>query len=248
VDVPGSEFVEPADSVLVATGQFPDTDWIDKRPRKALVGEDQWLKSGRAQTTALAQVFVAGDFATGASTLIDAIGHARTCAREVDAFLMKRERLEDVVQIEDGRDDARSREMDDIPRQPMPALPLTERGIVTEVETGFDQDTSVTEARRCYLCHYKYEIDMTRCIYCDQCVEVKPRPNCIVKTRALVKDEEGRITGWEPAQEDLRKATEHIYWVHQEDCIRCNACLEVCPVDCISVQKVSRAVRARATP
>ena len=31
------------------------------------------------------------------------------------------------------------------------------------------------------------------------------------------------------------------YFINQEDCIRCNKCLEVCPVDCISVQKVSLA-------
>jgi formate hydrogenlyase subunit 6/NADH:ubiquinone oxidoreductase subunit I len=32
------------------------------------------------------------------------------------------------------------------------------------------------------------------------------------------------------------------YFINQNDCIRCNACLEVCPTGCISVQKVSRCV------
>ncbi len=93
VPIPGSEGVWPADNAILATGQFPDTSWIDDALRGQLVGDDGWLKSGRAVRTAHDKVFAAGDFAQGAMSLIDAIGHAKRCAREVDAFLCGRERL-----------------------------------------------------------------------------------------------------------------------------------------------------------
>jgi len=247
VEVGGSEFVEPADTVLLATGQFPDPAWIDPGLQGRLVGEDQWLLNGRKHHTAIDNLFVAGDFATGASTLIDAIGHAKRCARLVDEYLMSEKRLVDAVHVEDGRDQARTRTMDEIGRHPIPTLPVAERHLEEEVEVGYDEDTSRREAQRCYLCHYKYEIDMDVCIYCDQCVEVKPREQCIVKVSDLVTDEEGRIVGWHEAEDVLNKPTMHEYFINQEDCIRCNACLEVCPVDCISVQKVSLATLPRGS-
>ena len=87
VPIPGSESVWPADNVILATGQFPDTSWIDAPLRGQLVGDDGWLKSGRAVRTAHEKLFAAGDFAQGAMSLIDAIGHAKRCAREIDTFL-----------------------------------------------------------------------------------------------------------------------------------------------------------------
>ncbi len=51
VPIPGSECVWPADNVILATGQFPDTSWIDGQLRGQLVGDDGWLKSGRAVRT-----------------------------------------------------------------------------------------------------------------------------------------------------------------------------------------------------
>ena len=92
VPIPGSECVWPTDNVILATGQFPDTSWIDDGLRGQLVGDDGWLKSGRAVRTAHEKLFAAGDFAQGAMSLIDAIGHAKRCAREIDAFLCGRVR------------------------------------------------------------------------------------------------------------------------------------------------------------
>ena len=90
---PAARCVWPADNVILATGQFPDTSWIDAALRGQLVGDDGWLKSGRAVRTAHEKLFAAGDFAQGAMSLIDAIGHAKRCAREIDTFLCGVERL-----------------------------------------------------------------------------------------------------------------------------------------------------------
>jgi NADPH-dependent glutamate synthase beta subunit-like oxidoreductase/ferredoxin len=238
IDIPGSEFELPCDTVLLATGQFPDTAWIDETFRDLLVGEDDWLKSVSSSLTDHARIFATGDFATGAKSLIDAIGHAKACVQRVDRFLMGEARLFDVVEVSDTPEGSgRIREMDAVPLQHIPTIPVAARALTSEVETGYHRDTSIDEAQRCYLCHYKYEIDIDKCIYCEWCIRAKPRPDCIVRVKDLRYDEQGVIVGFERAQST--EETKMIY-INQEDCIRCNACVQACPVDCISVQKVSR--------
>ncbi len=230
--IDGSEFDMPADTVLLATGQIPDTSWIDEGLKSLLVDGVGRLKPEAAGS----KFFFAGDFKNGASSLIQAIGHAKECSRRVDRFLMGEDRLREVVDIEDATETGRIREMDAVGLQPMPAVPLDRRDLATEVETGFEYATAVEEAQRCYQCHYKFEIDSDKCIYCDWCVKAKPRPECILKVKDLKYDSKGRIVGWELA----KTADEvHLIWINQQDCIRCGACVAACPVDCISIQKVS---------
>ena len=237
VEVPGSEFEIPADTILLATGQFPGTGWIDASLRAELVQPDGWLKSGRHTQTAVEKLFVAGDFATGASTLIQAIAHGKDCARAVDRFLMGGERLAEVAVIEDATATGRIREMDSAPRQPMPALPLEQRTLSAEVERGLSPEGAADEAQRCYLCHFKYEIDPDKCIYCDWCLKAKPRPDCIVKVSSLIYDGQDRVAGFNRARST---ETTRLIWINQADCIRCNACVDACPVDAISIQRVSK--------
>lgn len=236
-EIPGSEFEIPADTVLLATGQFPQTSFIEGALRDALVDRDQWLKSGRKQKTAVDKIFVAGDFATGAQTLIQAIAHGKDCARAVDEFLMGEVRLQDMAVVEDVTVSGRIREMDYVERQPMPAIPVEKRGLVAEVETGFTPSLAVDETQRCYLCHYKYEIDTDKCIYCDWCIKAKPRPDCIVKVSNLIYDNQERVVGYTRA---LNSETTKLIWINQADCIRCGACVDACPVDAISIQKVGK--------
>lgn len=236
VPVPGSEFEVEAGQVLLATGQFPDTRWIRGKLRDMLVGEDGWLKSSKDGATAHPKIFVCGDFALGATSLIRSIGHARQAARAVDRALTGEERILDGAVVEDAKSTGRIREMDFVPRQAMPAVETGRRELGLEVETGYSPESAVDETQRCYLCHYKYEIDHDRCIYCDWCIKAKPRPRCILKVKELVKDSAGRTVEFKIAH--TSEEAKYIY-INQEDCIRCHACVNACPVDCISLQKVS---------
>jgi NADPH-dependent glutamate synthase beta subunit-like oxidoreductase/ferredoxin len=235
--ISGTEFDVPCDTVLLATGQFPDTGWIQGNDRPLL--DEQGVMHGRTSGASAHQnIFIAGDFATGATTLIDAIAHAKQCALDVDRTLMGEQRVLEVAEVVDAPGGSgRIREMDAVPMQEMPVIPVHMRGLNAEVETGYSRGLSVEETQRCYMCHLKYEIDPDKCIYCDWCLKVKPRPNCIVRVKALTYDAQGRITGYQQASST--EETTMIY-INQEDCIRCNACVEACPVDCISVQRVSR--------
>lgn len=237
VEIPGSEFKIPADTVLLATGQFPGTEWIEGALREKLLDKDGWLLSGRKHKTAVDKIFVAGDFATGASSLIQAIAHAKETARHVDRFLMGEDRLKDVALVEDVEQTGRIREMDYVNRQPMPMLPLEKRSLTAEVELGYDPALATDETQRCYLCHYKFEIDPDKCIYCDWCLKAKPRPDCIVKVAELIYDSQDRIVGYTRAR---NSETTKLIWINQADCIRCGACVDACPVDAISIQRVSK--------
>lgn len=234
--IAGSEIDVPADTVLLCTGQNPDLSWIDESLAGDLAAPDDRIRRMDAHATSAPHLYVAGDYATGAVSLIDAIGHARACARRVDTDLMGEERRVDRVCIEDAESTGRTRAMDELPRQPMPTLPIPERGLDREVETGFDETAARTEASRCYLCHYKFEIDNDLCIYCDRCLKVKPVENCIVKVNELEFAPDGRITGY---RRSTGSRNYNLLFIDQNECIRCGACVEVCPVECITLQRVS---------
>ena len=237
VEVPGSQFRIEADTVLLATGQFPDLAWVEPALRSTLAQRDQWTVGADGfQSGSEPKLFIAGDAATGASSLIQAIGHAKRCIRSVDRFLSGRDRLADAVVVDDAADTGRIREMDAVPLQPMPMLPMAERHLTAEVETGYTRAGAPEETQRCYRCHYKYEIDTGVCIYCDWCIKAKPRPECIVRVKSFQYDAEGRIVGWVKAE---KTDDTYVVWINQADCIRCGACLRACPVDAIELQKVS---------
>jgi formate dehydrogenase major subunit len=234
--------------VILATGQFPQAAWIDAELAPKLVARDGWLASGTGCQTAQRNIFVAGDFALGATTLIQAIGHAKECARKVDAWLTGRPRTEQVAQIgaafrsklPGGRTTGRTAEMNVIPIHPMPALAVAARGLEAEVETGFAEPVAREEASRCYLCHYKFEIVDRDCVLCDECLKVKPVEGCIVEIASLLRDEEGRVLGYTKVE---KGGTDSLYynrlWIDQSQCIRCGRCEAVCPVNAITIQKVT---------
>jgi len=217
------EFDVPADTVLLATGQFPDHSW------ECAPEDFQTLENFQ-------KVFAAGDYASGASSLIDAIGHAKEVAENVDEFLMGEKRMEKSVLVEPAETTGRTKAMDSLPRNRMPMLPVAERSLLGEVETGYDEKRATDEANRCYRCHFKFEIDQDKCIKCDWCLKAKPRPECILMLKSIEHDDEGRAISWE-STDYVREM--NLIWINQDECIRCGACLKACPVDAINLQKVS---------
>ena len=219
IGIEGTEFSIPADMVLLGTGQQASTWWQD-----------------------VDGLFLAGDATTGPGSLIDAIGHGKSVARQVDQALMGEDRFEEVVVVEDADPIGRTREMDAIERLKMPEIAVPTRGVTDEVESGLGKLDSETEASRCYLCHYKFEIDNDLCIYCDRCLKVMPVDGCIVKVSDLIYDDAERISGY---IESTSTANYNRLHLDQNACIRCGACVEVCPVECITLQKVTQETRPK---
>lgn len=218
--IEGSEFVIPADCVILAIGQTAeDLDGVpEKNPELPISGEN---------------LFLAGDFRNGSGTVIEACADGRKVARNVHEFLADVE-FEEIVEIleVDIKDLTRKREHDFLPQEKMPTIPVSQRAKTAEVETGFVNERAIVEAHRCYLCHYNFQIDLDRCIYCMKCIDVMP-VDCIKLAKDIRITSEGNLIYEATKRWDEVEAIA----IDNNECIRCGNCLRACPVGCISVSK-----------
>lgn len=244
----GSSINIDTDSVILATGQRADTQWVSGQTGESIMAGQLGLSIVNEFDTPHPKVFVAGDFATGATTLIDAIAHGRKAALRVTRFLtgassptkkIKIERKKFATDFEGGQF-PRTQEMNVIPIQPVPVINATDRIDGAEVELGYDQTLTDQAGKRCYLCHYKFEIDNRLCVLCDECVKVKPTDDCILPISDLSLDDDGSVVKYKQL---CKGESDSLYynqlWINQDKCIRCGQCEAVCPVGAISIQKVS---------
>jgi len=231
--IEGSEFVLPADSVIVAAGQRPE-------PIEAGALKDaQGLAAADRDSfrTSLKGLYVAGDYLTGPSTVIESVGMGRRAAERIARDLTGKAFREKAVRMEEAEITDRKRTWDYLPREEMPAVqPVQERfrRLNVEVETGLTPERAKEESKRCYLCYLHYEIDVSRCIYCRYCIDVAPR-DCIKLVKEVLTNEVGAVTGF---VETTRWREVNAVVIDNSRCIRCGECMRVCPVNCISVTRV----------
>ncbi|RMF16367.1 MAG: 4Fe-4S ferredoxin, partial [Gammaproteobacteria bacterium] len=230
--IEGSEFEIECDTLLIAIGQKTVNDYLDMP-----MDLDRWgnVRIAENGMTSVEGVFAAGDYVSGPSTVIKAIGHGRDIALKMDQWLMGKVRRKKVVKIEAVEAPLRERAWDFIPLQEIPTIPVPERleSLANEVETGYPKDIAEEEAKRCYLCYLRYEIDVDNCIYCRACIEVAPR-NCI----KMVEGVEIKADGTYGALQETRDWKDvGAIWIDNKECIRCGACYKVCPTQCISITR-----------
>ncbi|MCP4213577.1 MAG: FAD-dependent oxidoreductase [bacterium] len=215
--IPGSEFSMEADTVVFA------------------IGQEQEEKLSGHKDTKESNFFVAGDFRNDASTVIQAAADGRRAAGEVHMFLSDVKTYRELVSIEEVHETGRTHDYDFIPRQRMNETPLTQRRNKNEeVELGFDKEKALEESKRCYLCHYNFQIDIKRCIYCMACIDVMPA-DCIKMAKDIQITEDGNLEYVEAVNWSEVQAIA----IDNDKCIRCGKCVEACPVGCISISKYS---------
>jgi len=157
--IPDSEHHLPAEVVIFAIGQSPETAFLEgaglaRRPNGTLVVDPETLMTSRPG------VFAGGDVVTGTTFVVDAIAAGHRAARAIDRYLRGEAGagepvLQPVVEISPEELTARRQAglLPPAPRVPSPRLPAEERRrSFVEVERTFSEEEARREAARCLQC------------------------------------------------------------------------------------------------
>jgi len=151
IPVPGSEFLLPCDTVIVAVGQRLTGTF----PGLALSPAGTLLVDPITLQTNLPGVFAGGDAVNGPATVVEAIAAGRRAAEAIWRYLQGQDlALAGAPKQPDLRDVAYYMPSHPAPqpRAIMPSLPLAQRATFAEVALGLTKEQAIAEARRCLSC------------------------------------------------------------------------------------------------
>jgi ferredoxin len=196
-------------------------------------------------------VFVAGDLAHGTRLLIDAVASGKTAARSVYRFLTGR-----TITMEATAAHVplplykRERGYESVRRVTVPALEPDERLKHPDamVELGYDREEAMREASRCLDCGVSPVFDGSRCVLCGGCVDVCPTQCLKLVALAGLETNAGLDAAIRGTLGDDADRESHSAILKDEDrCIRCALCAMRCPVDAISMERVTFSTRWRCS-
>ncbi len=155
--IKGGEFTLEFDSIIAAIGQRPDipTEFDLKTGRGNTIGVSLMQATGREG------VWAGGDVATGPASVIEAIAAGRRAAGSIDKYLGGEGDIEEELTQERlyGMCVGSVDKFAYLHQVEMPCLAVEERqGNFVEVELGFDEETALREARRCFQCGVRLQI------------------------------------------------------------------------------------------
>jgi ferredoxin len=231
------------DSVMLAVGQSPQLGFLSDGGEDVEQFRPGWPTTDpKTLATTANGVFVAGDLAHGTRLLIDAVASGKAAARSAYQFLTGNSLSAHAVTAHLTQDRYRREPgYESIRRVPVPLAHPAERlhhpdGLV---ELGYTAEQAMREASRCLDCGVTPVFDGVRCVLCGGCADVCPTL-CLklVPLSDIVQTEEMRaVIEGSLGEQDLSL---HSAILKDEDrCIRCAACAMRCPVDAISMERVS---------
>lgn len=233
----------PCDTVMLAVGQSPKVDFLADGGADVEMGRPGWPKvNPQTLETTAPGVFVAGDLAHGTRLLIDAVASGKAAARSVYRYLTGRElRPEQVMVPLAEHYYRRERGYEAVRRVTPPSAHPRERlrDPKALVELTYSEEQAVREASRCLDCSVTPVFDGTRCVLCGGCADVCPT-QCLklIPLSAMLPSAELQAA----IQAALGEAEldENSAILKDEDrCIRCAACAMRCPVDAITMERVT---------
>src|SRR5256885_14105486 len=256
--IPGSEFVIPCDTVLLALGQAPDTTWLAQDFAEFRVKRWNEIKVDReTYQTVVPKIFMGGDYRTAPTTIIEAVADGRSAAQQIARFLdenavavnvpeyhevvtLRRSSTPDNIgMISLEGELARvyhnmSVDYDRIPRQEMPKLGKPDRrGLFLEINQVYTEAQAVAESDRCLKCNFNIEIIGELCIICGGCVDVCPMDVIHMVDMSDIVDD-GSI----PAVGEAKKWQNGVaFFLDETACIRCALCIIRCPTDAITMTR-----------
>lgn len=232
------------DTVLLATGQATDLSFLESGGQDIEQMRPGWLKvDPETLETTASGVFVAGDLAHGTRLLIDAVASGKLAARSVYRSVTGREirpeMLEAHLPLQRYR---RELGYEQLSRVEVPALPPDKRleSPDAQVEIGFNCEEAQCEASRCLDCGVSPVFDGERCVLCGGCVDVCPT-SClkIVPISDLEPSTEITSVVSNTIGFDADCETNSAILKDEDRCIRCALCEMRCPVEAISMERVS---------
>ena len=172
-------------------------------------------------------VFVAGDFVSGPTSIIQAVAQGRAAATAIDRFLGGNGDINEVlahpeaaVDITEQRDIMRS-------QQQMPLLPVEERlRSFAPVELGYTSEEAVLEAKRCLNCDarlYQVRVYADNCKACGYCTEA-------CKMGVFV-----------PAGDYNKRGVKPVVVQRTDRCVGCLMCFYACPDFAMEVEQIKLA-------
>jgi formate dehydrogenase (NADP+) beta subunit len=236
--------VVPCDTVLLSVGQSTDLSFLDDGGKDIEQFRPGWPKvEPNTLATTAAGVFAAGDLAHGTKLLIDAVASGKAAARSIYRHITGRNIAMEAVTAHltlDRYD--REPGYEAIRRVGIPVTPAEERlqqpGVV--VESGYEPPQALREASRCLDCGVTPVFDGTRCVLCGGCVDVCPTQCLKLVTLSDMEssDELDSVIRGTLGRVDDRE--NHSAILKDEDrCIRCALCAMRCPVDAITMERVT---------
>jgi NADPH-dependent glutamate synthase beta subunit-like oxidoreductase/coenzyme F420-reducing hydrogenase delta subunit/NAD-dependent dihydropyrimidine dehydrogenase PreA subunit len=220
VPISGSEFVMPAELVVLAIGQVPDIRSLYPDDRITMT-RDQRIQVDRVTfETDRRGVFATGDAVTrDKMSAIEAIGMGKKAAVEIDAYLSGKATVEDSVGVNEIA--VARRQMSDTELLPKPTIPAPKLSMekrlssFMEVELGYSQEQAITEAQRCLMCG--------PCSECLACVKVCGPEAILQNDQPALKDlEVGAIICADDqthALDDLSENSKLVYRIAAEDAL-----------------------------
>ncbi len=236
--------VIPCDTVLLSVGQAPALKFLEDGGADIEMMRPGWPKVDPSLLTTTGKgVFVAGDLAHGTRLLIDAVASGKAAARSIYQFVTGRTLASDSVSAHNILEHyRRERGYESLRRTAVPVIHPAERLNHPEVvvESGYTRAEAMREASRCLDCGVTPVFDGVRCVLCGGCADVCPT-ECLklVSLDSLMLND------------DLTAAIEHSLGINadlnensailkdEDRCIRCALCAQRCPVDAITMERVS---------
>ncbi len=201
---PTGQFEElEADSLILALGQESDLTLLGGIPGVTI--DNGVVDVGPGLMTGYPGIFAGGDIVLAERTVTVGVGHGKTAANSIDAWLRG-----SVSRPAPDMSPATFEQLNpwyysDAPRAMQPLLELARRrSTFDEVVGGLDEKTALLEARRCMSCG--------NCFQCDNCLAVCP-DNAVLK-----------IDG-----------TTRAYAIDYDYCKGCGICATECPCGAIEM-------------
>ena len=244
--IQGTEKTIETDSIIISIGQKPDLDFISPDDGIELTPFGTIKVDNETLATSAEGIYAGGDSAFGPRIAISAIADGKKAAQSIDEFLSgtKKPSKQFNVVSYDTYDFHPVAGYTQIPRQPVPTLPIDRRVGISQVELCFSEESAVKEASRCLRCWentiFEGSEDLgTECILCGGCSDICPE-HCIeiIPRKYLSFDEDTLNLAVKNfnVEQDRLTAQGMVLIKSEEICIRCGLCAKRCPVDTIKME------------